>query len=107
MSTEETEAAEVSGEPAPPTPASRSARHERPRRARRSSRRRPGPLFVFALAFVLLLAAAVCVLVGNIKPNSTLLPVISFYLSGAAVVLTIVALFMPGEGHRREGSSQR
>ena len=96
MNAEETEA------PAPP-PAPDANPRTRPGR----SRRRPGPLQVFALAFVLLLAAAVCVLVGNIKANSTLLPVISFYLSGAAVVLTIVALFMPGEGHRPEGSSRR
>jgi hypothetical protein len=61
---------------------------------------------VFALAFVLLLAAAVCVLVGNIKPNSTLLPVISFYLSAGAVVLTIVALVMPGKPGPQVASSE-
>jgi heme A synthase len=57
--------------------------------------RRPGPLGVFAVAFTLLLAAAVCVGVGNFRPNTTLLPVISFYLSGAAVVLTVIALLLP------------
>jgi heme A synthase len=62
---------------------------------------------VFALAFVLLLAAAVCVGIGNLRANSTLLPVISFYLSGAAVVLTVVALLMPGKQSRREESSAR
>jgi hypothetical protein len=41
--------------------------------------RRPGPLGVFAVAFTLLLAAAVCVGVGNFRPNTTLLPVISFF----------------------------
>ena len=35
-------------------------------------------------------------------PLATLLPVISFYLSGAAVVLTIVALCMPAKPPRRE-----
>ncbi len=99
---------EVPEDAAPPsTPASRSARHERPRGSRRSSRRRPGPLFVFAIAFILLLAAAVCVLVGNVKANSTLLPVISFYLSGAAVVLTVVALLMPAKRSPVEESSER
>jgi heme A synthase len=68
----------------------------------RRSRRRPGPLTVFAAAFVLLLAAAVCVGIGNFRANSTLLPVISFYLSGAAVLLTIVALLMPSDTPTRE-----
>jgi len=63
------------------------------RRRRRPGR--PGSLAVFAVAFILLLAAAVCVGVGNFRPNTTLLPVISFYLSGAAVVLTVVALLLP------------
>jgi heme A synthase len=62
---------------------------------------RPTPLGVFAVAFVLLVAAAVCVGVGNFRPNTTLLPVISFYLSGAAVVLTVIALVLPAR--RRVG----
>jgi heme A synthase len=64
--------------------------------------RRPGPLGVFAVAFTLLLAAAACVGVGNFRPNTTLLPVISFYLSGAAVVLTVVALLLPARRAARE-----
>jgi heme A synthase len=62
---------------------------------------------VFAVAFALLLAAAVCVGIGNLRANSTLLPVISFYLSGAAVVLTVVALLMPAKRSRGEDSSGR
>jgi hypothetical protein len=62
---------------------------------------------VFAIAFVLLLAAAVCVGIGNLRANSTLLPVISFYLSGAAVVLTVVALLMPAKRPPREESSEQ
>jgi hypothetical protein len=65
-------------------------------RGRRRAPRRPiSPLPVFATGFALLLAAAVCVGVGNFRPNSTFLPVLSFYLSGAAIVLTVVALALP------------
>jgi hypothetical protein len=64
--------------------------------------RRPGPLGVFAVAFTLLVAAAACVGVGNFRPNTTLLPVISFYLSGGAVLVTAIALLL-----RPSGSSRR
>jgi heme A synthase len=60
----------------------------------------PTSLGVFAVAFVLLVAAAVCVGVGNFRPNTTFLPVVSFYLSGAAVVLTVIAVVLPS-GRRR------
>jgi heme A synthase len=102
VSTEETEAPA----PAVPPKADQGPRHRRSRRSA-GSRRRPGPLQVFAIAFVLLLAAAVCVGIGNLRANSTLLPVISFYLSGAAVVLTVVALLMPAKRSRREESSEQ
>ena len=76
------------------------------RRGRSRSRRGPTPLAVFSVAFVLLLAAAACVAVGNFRPNETLLPMISFYLSGAAVVLTIVALVLPRRPRAVEGSTE-
>jgi hypothetical protein len=62
---------------------------------------------VFAIAFVLLLAAGVCVGIGNVRANSILLPQISFFLSVAAVVLTVVALLMPAKRQRPEGSTER
>ena len=69
--------------------------------------RRPGPLGVFAVAFTLLLAAAACVGVGNFRPNTTLLPVISFYLSGAAVLFTAIALLLRPPGSSGRESPKR
>jgi hypothetical protein len=75
-------------------------------RPRSRSHRGPSPVVVFAAAFVLLLAAAACVAVGNFRPNETLLPMLSFYLSGAAVVLTVVALVLPGRRRAAEGTPE-
>jgi len=103
VSTEGTEAVEAAEAPTPPPAApnaGRSARHER-------SRWRPSPLFVFTVAFLLLLASAVCVLIGNVRATSRLLPEISLLLSVVAVVLTIVALVMPAKRDRPEGSSKQ
>jgi hypothetical protein len=106
VSSEGTEAVGAAEAPAPapapsaPPNAGRSARHDR-------SRRRPSPLLIFAIAFVVLLASAVCVLIGNVRATSLLLPEISLLLSIVAVVLTIVALVMPAKPNRPEGSSKQ
>jgi heme A synthase len=100
MSTDEAEAMEAPQAPVQPSASPPQEPAGKPRHRR--SRRGPGPLVVFAAAFVLLLAAAVCVGIGNLRANTTLLPVISFYLSGAAVVLTVVALCLPAKRPSRE-----
>ena len=55
-------------------------------------RRRPGYLAVFGVAFVVLVAATVCLAIGNLRANNTSLAEISMVLSVVAVILTAVAL---------------
>jgi len=57
-------------------------------------RRRVGYLGVFIAAFVVLVAAAVCLAIGNLRANNVSLAEISMVLSVLAVILTVVALLI-------------
>jgi len=62
--------------------------------SRAAPRRRLGYLGVFIAAFVVLVAAAVCLAIGNFKANNVSLAEISMVLSVVAVILTVVALLI-------------
>lgn len=62
--------------------------------SRAAPRRRFGYLGVFLSAFVVLVAAAICLAIGNLKANNVSLAEVSMVLSVVAVALTVVALFL-------------
>ena len=57
-------------------------------------RRRVGYLGVFGLAFLVLVASAVCLAIGNLRATNVGLAQISMILSVVAVVLTVVAVLL-------------
>jgi len=63
-------------------------------RAAPRSRRRVGYLGVFGAAFLVLVASAICLAIGNLRATNVSLAEISMVLSVIAVVLTVVALLI-------------
>ena len=57
-------------------------------------RRRVGYLGVFGLAFLVLVASAVCLAIGNLRATNVALAEISMVLSVVAVTMTVVALLI-------------
>lgn len=57
-------------------------------------RRRVGYLGIFLAAFAVLVAAAVCLAIGNLKANNVSLAEVSMVLSVVAVALTVTALLI-------------
>ncbi|HXY72595.1 MAG TPA: hypothetical protein VEM41_08630 [Actinomycetota bacterium] len=57
-------------------------------------RRRVGYLGAFGLAFLVLVASAVCLAIGNLRATNVALAEISMVLSVVAVTMTVVALLI-------------
>ena len=73
---------------------------------RAAPRRRVGYLGVFGAAFLVLVASAVCLAIGNLRATNIALAQISMVLSVVAVVLTVVALLLRPPRASEEGNPQ-